>query len=201
MEQMDFSKFLRSPYLITALQESDAQKLLECGQLQYEDLETAAQVLLNAMYVNGASGAHLDVLGIILGVARQGRDDFNYATLLNLAAAVHTSSGTYDPLNTAIRILYKADNVLITPEFPAKVLVFHDGESRLTIPERALWDDDEEIELSDGELLDFAVPDDSGANLIEDLLPAGVGLVYVYQLITDAEEVIVTDTDDVIVIS
>ncbi len=68
-----------------------------------------------------AVGSQLDVLGLIIGLLREGRDDDTYRTALKAQVAVNTCDGTESKINEALRIFLGTDDIRIIDNYPAGI--------------------------------------------------------------------------------
>lgn len=89
-------------------------------------LETAFQELLPLLDVDACSGAQLDVLGRICGVARHALTDTQYRVAIK-AAFQRNDSGTPEQIIATVKAETGSDSVLYIPEYPAGYWVAYDG--------------------------------------------------------------------------
>lgn len=169
----------------------DKPKFVQVLQLltkQCEDIETAIFEFLNEFSIDTAVGAQLDLIGRLVGLNRNGRDDASYRTLLQIKVEINFSAGTPESLLKAAVALYDASNVQYTPIYPAKVQLWTDGDIGLfQVFNLELDVVNDLMELDDGGILELQQPDDIAEDLLFQILPAGVGLLLVSDLILDDE--------------
>lgn len=78
--------------------------------------------------ISGAVGAQLDLVGKVVGLARNGRGDEAYRTLLYFKAFINNSEGTPDEILTAVKSVTHAESVRLWEHYPACVFLYSDGE-------------------------------------------------------------------------
>jgi len=163
----DYSNFNRPPWLIEFLRERNITGILESADHQFNDLEQALFDMFTKLWIDYAEGEQLDVLGIHVGVDRNGLSDSNYRLLIEAKVQINISSGQPERVISAIRFLYDTNDIEYSPEYPAKVGIYVVGQT-YTIPE---------------------------ALLILQILPSGVGLILSEELVTEADEELTTEDD------
>lgn len=99
---------------------------------------------IQAYFWENAEGAQLDTLGKIIGFARQGRSDSNYATILRLKIQLNVSGGTIPVLLDAIDVIFNASFIQYVQDFNdyrpvAKILT--DGDVNLFTEYQAITED------------------------------------------------------------
>lgn len=153
---------------------------------QCNDIETALLELLTAFDIDTAIGEQLNVIGRIVGLERNGRDDESYRTLLKVKIAINFSAGTPESLIQAAVNLYNATDVQYVPIYPAKVRLWTNGDIGLFVTFQLELDVPNDLmELDDGGILEVQQPDDIAEDLLFQILPAGVGLILPDDLILD----------------
>lgn len=93
-----------------------------CGPAQR--IEDVLYQLLTERYLDTASGAQLDTLGVIVGQARGGLSDEDYKRFLRARVKTNRSSGLRDQLLAIARLVVDDDSATITARhsFPAGVV-------------------------------------------------------------------------------
>lgn len=86
---------------------------------QVQDLEDALFQVLNDRWLSTAEGAQLDMLGEILGEAREGRDDTDYLQALNARIKINTGSGRVEDIIAVIKGVIGPYDVHVQEYFPA----------------------------------------------------------------------------------
>jgi hypothetical protein len=87
-----------------------------------QPLEEAFHELNNERGIYTAVGIQLDVLGLILGVSRQGRSDEAYRSALLLQSAINSSDATMDGLIGILQILTQDTTAGMVEHYPATAL-------------------------------------------------------------------------------
>lgn len=90
---------------------NNQEKLIGCIALQAQDIENVAGQLKTMRSLATAEGVNLDVIGVIVGQARDGMIDDDYRRYIRARILVHRSNGTMDQL---IEITKAILNVLET---------------------------------------------------------------------------------------
>ena len=96
------------------------QSLLENVQV----VEDLYQQLLNERSIYTAIGVQLDVLGLILGIDRNGRDDEAYRAALLARISFNTGNSTPESMLEVLRLLTNSDVVDIWEHFPASAHLY-----------------------------------------------------------------------------
>jgi len=151
-----------------------------------EQIEQAIYEFLTEFSIDTAVGEQLDLLGRIVGLNRDGREDASYRTLLKIKIDINFSAGTPEALIKTAVALYEATDVQYVPIYPAKVQLWTNGniglyqtfELELDVP-------GDLMELDDGGILELQLPDDIAEDLLYQILPTGVGLILTDDLILD----------------
>ena len=150
--------------------------ILESVDTQLEEFEVAAETVLTDIWLDTAAGVQLDLLGRDLGLSRRGADDETYRALLNLKIRINTGGGEPELLIAVVKELYNATSVHYIPDYPAGVIIEHDGSIGLfTLTELELDTGDFMI-IDTGETLFLREPDTSAEALLDLVIPAGVSL-------------------------
>jgi hypothetical protein len=80
--------------------------------------------ILTQCNLGTAQGAQLDLLGVILGLARNGLDDAGYQVMLFLQAAINQISGTPESIIDAMTTILGLSTVTYIPLWPAVPAAF-----------------------------------------------------------------------------
>jgi len=177
------SEFNKNPWLINYLQDSELVDILESADNQFNEIENAGFQLLLNMWLENAAGFQLDVIGIVVGLERQGKDDTSYKSLLYTKIDINVSSGQPEKIISAVKILFNAENVEYTPVYPAKFRIWTDG--NLSILDEYLLVDysGNEIVDYDGNNITSFVEDFSALSFLLGIIPAGVGFLWADNII------------------
>jgi hypothetical protein len=164
------------PYLLEQFRNTDVQKLLEAIDPQFNELEAAAFDLFTKVWLANATGTQLDVLGIHLGLRREGRTDEMYRVLLDLKSKINTSGGTPEIIIETIKFLYNATEAHYTVDPPAKIEVEQDGIIGLLFYSPIELNGGDMLVDDVGDQLIFAEPDDLAVAILDSVIPVGVKL-------------------------
>ena len=176
--------------------------ILQASAQQSNDFETALLELRDEYYLSTAIGVQLDVIGDILGLPRDGRDDESYRTLLRVKANLNISAGTPESLITAAVSLYNATKVEYTPIYPAKVQLWTNGDIGIFLDFNMELDvPNDLLELENGDIMLLQQPDDIAEELLFQILPAGVGLILADNLILDDDGFLFLDDGGFIILT
>lgn len=86
----------------------------------HQALEDAAQAVRASRDIASATGAQLDLIGAIVGQARQGRADEAYRTWIRARMRLNRGSGTAEDVIAVFRSITQAANAIVVEElFPA----------------------------------------------------------------------------------
>lgn len=150
--------------------------ILGINDNQLQDLEDANYEILNNIWLDTAVGSQLDLLGGILALERNGRDDETYRALLYLKVDVNTGSGEPELLIKAVKQLYGATAVHYIPNYPAGVIIEQNGAIGLFLLVELEIDDGGFLILDDGLPLYLRTTDTTAEYLLDLIVPAGVEL-------------------------
>lgn len=175
----DYSALNTNPYWIEFLSDSNAKGFLEAFDTQFNDLEASAHSMFLEVWIADAIGEQLDVLGKIVGLDRNDRTDTVYRSLLLVKAEINTGSGEPETVIKLAKELYGATSVLYTPDYPAKFTLTHNGALDFFIQSTAVFENDDEWLLENGDNLIFQTEDAEAKNLVFSSIPAGVGITII----------------------
>jgi len=197
----DFSIYNKPPYLLAQFEGTNLVDILEAGDIQFNALEAAFWTLRNDMYLQTAMGIQLDVLGTILGLARNGKDDISYRTLLQVKALINTSAGTPETVIEVIRKIYNSTIIEYEHIYPAKVQIYADGDISVVSFFDFVLDTGDFLVLDDGSFLDGGILDNSVFDMVKSVLPAGVDVYLLSELALDDESILVADDGEHFVVT
>lgn len=164
----DYSNFNKPPWLIEFFKGSNITGILEAADRQFNDLENAAFDFFSEIWLENAEGEQLDVLGDIVGINRNGRNDTDYKAVIQMKIEINVSSGQPERLIQAVRLLYGKEGIEYYPNYPAKIRIYVE---------------DQEYTLDEAQIL-LAI------------VPAGVGLILSEELTTEASEYLTTEAGE-----
>lgn len=150
--------------------------ILEASDTQFNDAENANFQNFNDIWIDTALGKQLDLVGATVGLDRNGRDDESYRSLIKLKIDINVGSGQPELLIRAIKELYKATECHYVPNYPAGVIMQHNGSIALFLLTEMEIDDGTFLLLDDGNALCLREPDTTGELILDLIIPAGVEL-------------------------
>lgn len=98
---------------------------------QTDDIEGMFHALLEERTLLTAVGSQLDMVGSLVGEARQGRDDNLYRQSILTRISINTSTGTINDLLDIAKIYSGATEVRLWEHYPAKTSMFVTGVSNI----------------------------------------------------------------------
>jgi len=164
----DYKNFNKNPWLIEFFKERNIIGILEAGDNQYNELEQVFFDMFTKLWIDNAEGEQLDVLGIHVGVDRNGLSDNDYRLLIEAKIQINVSSGQPERAISAVRFIYDTEDIEYAPNYPAKVRIYVLNQ-----------------EYTDAE-----------AYLILQIIPSGVGLILSEELTTEAHEDLTTEAGE-----
>lgn len=93
----------------------------------FAELEDALNELLTLRSIDQSFGKQLDIIGEIIGVERQGRDDVAYRDALKFQTFINTSKCEPETIITATRTLSEGNLIRYWENYPAGYQIFTDG--------------------------------------------------------------------------
>lgn len=193
----DYGEFNLPPYLIEFFRKAQSiNGILDAADEQFNDLETAAFAMFTEVWIADAVGEQLDVLGIHVGLRREGRDDDSYRTLLILKIFINIAGATPNAFISAVKNLFGATIVELDFRPPAKVEVLQNGSINLFIQGNIEDDVGDLLIDNNGNSIIFSQPDDISEDILYDMLPNGVGLLIGAFLIDDVGDFIIDNEDN-----
>ena len=167
----DYKDYNKIPFLLSYFYDSNLVKILEAGDSQLNALETVYWDIYLQMFLVTAEGAQLDLAGIELGLARDGKTDVDYRLLLRMKSAMNVSAGNPETIITLLRDFLGCTDIALSFLYPAKIRIR------------------QESPLVESDLRKYLLP----------VVPAGVGLGIDVYLLDNNGNNIVTDTGDTII--
>jgi len=198
-EITNYSQFNKNPWLIEFFKESNIIPILESSDRQFEDLENALFTMLLYVWLDDAVGEQLDVVGIHIGVIRNGRNDETYRTIIRAQIQINISSGEPEALISAIRVLFDTNIIEYHPMYPAKVRIWVGGNFPITDSYELVDDLGNNIVDDLGNFIILEVENLTSLSLLLGLIPSGVGLLFSDFIIDDIGNFIITDDGSYIV--
>lgn len=97
------------------------QALLQVVALQIQELENTSAQVYTSFYVDTAVGDQLDILGRIVGEARQGRLDAEYRAAVKVRILVNSSDGKIEQLLAIARGMVPSASIALLEQFPCTI--------------------------------------------------------------------------------
>ena len=152
-------------------------------------IEDQNQQVLTERGIYEAVGVQLDVIGLLVGEARQGKDDTEYRAAILNRIAINSSNGTPVKMMEILSLLTESDNVKIWEHPTASAFLFADrgvtNATAITVEE-----------IAPAGVKATLLTDVGGNSLICSDLTIGSS-----SLVTDATDQVVTDAADNIVVA
>lgn len=108
---------------------TNLRDLLETYLAQVQELEDTYQDLFLDRAVDTAVGSQLDVLGEIVGEARNGKTDSNYRIFIKARIAVNRSGGTIEDVIAPLSLVLGASQTIEVEEFDPAAMVVRVGQT------------------------------------------------------------------------
>lgn len=193
----DYTNLHKPPYLVEVLRESNIQGILSSSAKQSNELETVFFQILLDIWLDTATGAQLDVVGVHLDLPRNGRIDEAYRVLLKAKVQINISSGEPERLILAVQSLFDVTDVTYLPVYPAKVLIYSETEDlSLLIFANLETESDDNMTTTGGDNIVVNVEDTETPKSLLNVVPAGVGLLLGPNWILNTGERVVLNTGE-----
>jgi hypothetical protein len=127
-EKIEWSQYNRPPFYQQWLCRGDTLKLAAFGDKGLAGADDQILLLKDQWGLDNAKGHFLDRIGKILAEPRNGNNDGLYRLLLGLRTMLNTANGTVNDVIKVIKFLYGSEIVHIVPDYPAGLIILHDGE-------------------------------------------------------------------------
>jgi len=126
--KIDWKTFNKPPFYQQWLCKEDTLKLTTFGDEGLSELDDKIISLKDQWDLDNATGDFLDRIGKLLDEARNGNSDEVYRIILNLRKLLNTNEASIPDIIKAIKYLYSSEVVHIVPDYPAGLIIEHDGE-------------------------------------------------------------------------
>jgi hypothetical protein len=193
----DFTDLLIQQY-------KDKEKFVLWQKTFADECNKIEDAIFEMMYyfnINNGFGIILDIIGKIIGLSRNGRNDESYKTLLKIKAEINFGSGTPEAIIKTVEKLYNATQIQLNFIYPAKIQLWQNGDIGLYNEYNMELDDGGFLELDDENILEIWEADDISENLLYSVLPSGVDLLLAYNLILDANDFMELDDGGFLIIT
>jgi hypothetical protein len=127
-QKIDWKLYNRPPFYQQWLCHEDTLKLVTFGDKGLAEVDNQILALKDQWDIDNVKGALLDRIGKILAEPRNGNNDEIYRLFLKLRTMLNTTSGSVNDVIKVIKFLYSSEIVHIVPDYPAGMIILHDGE-------------------------------------------------------------------------
>jgi hypothetical protein len=127
-QKIDWKQYNRPPFYQQWLCRDDTLKLATFGDRGLAEVDDQILALKDQWDLEHVKGHALDRIGKLLREQRNGATDNHYRILLKLRRLLNTSDGSIPSIITAIKFFYSSEIVHIVPDYPAGIIIEHDGE-------------------------------------------------------------------------
>jgi hypothetical protein len=127
-QKINWNIYNKPPYWQQWLCGEDTQKLASFGDRGLGEADGQILALKDEWDLDSATGYFLDRIGKLLDEKRNGNTDGHYRILLKLRRLLNTSNGAIPSIIKAIKFIYTSEIVHIVPDYPAGLIIEHDGE-------------------------------------------------------------------------
>jgi hypothetical protein len=127
-QQIDWKNYNRPPFYQQWLCRDDTLKLATFGDRGLAEVDDQILKLKNQWDLDNVKGHFLDRIGKLLNEKRNGNTDEYYRILLKLRRLLNTNDGSIPSIIKAIKFIYSSEVVHIVPDYPAGLIIEHDGE-------------------------------------------------------------------------
>jgi len=127
-ERIDWERFNKPPFYQQWMCRDDTLKLATIGDKGLAEVDEHILSLKDQWDLDHVGGHFLDRIGKLLSEHRNGTSDEHYRIILNLRKLLNTNAGSIPDIIRAIKYLYSSEVVHIVPDYPAGLIIEHDGE-------------------------------------------------------------------------
>jgi hypothetical protein len=127
-EKINWKLYNKPPFYQQWLCREDTQKLATFGDRGLGEVDDQVLALKDQWDLDNVSGYFLDRIGKLLSENRNGNTDAFYRILLKLRSLLNTNNGSIPSIIKAIKFIYSSEVVHIVPDYPAGLIIEHDGE-------------------------------------------------------------------------
>jgi hypothetical protein len=127
-QKIDWKQYNRPPFYQQWLCRDDTLKLVTFGDTGLSEIDDQILALKDQWDLDNVEGHFLDRVGKLLDEKRNGNTDEYYRILLKLRRLLNTSDGSIPSIIKAIKFFYSSEIVHIVPDYPAGLIIEHDGE-------------------------------------------------------------------------
>jgi len=127
-QEIDWKRFNKPPFYQQWMCRDDTLKLATIGDKGLAEVDKHILSLKDQWDLDNVSCHFLDRIGKLLSEPRNGVNDDHYRIILNLRKLLNTNAGSIPAIIKAIKYLYSSEVVHIVPNFPAGLIIEHEGE-------------------------------------------------------------------------
>jgi hypothetical protein len=127
-QKIDWKIYNRPPFYQQWLCRDDTLKLASFGDKGLSEVDDQILSLKDQWNLDDVKGHFLDRIGKLLNEYRNGNTDNYYRILLKLRRLLNTNDGSIPSIIKAIKFFYSSEIVHIVPDYPAGLIIEHDGE-------------------------------------------------------------------------
>lgn len=108
----EYADYNSPPFLLQQYVDSDVEKLVAVFDPQYNELEDMFFDFFTKIWLDWATGVLLDVLGVHLGLLREGRTDTEYREVLKIKGFLNRTAGTPETTIAIMRSLFGGTDII-----------------------------------------------------------------------------------------
>jgi hypothetical protein len=127
-QKIEWKTYNRPPFYQQWLCRDDTLKLATFGDRGLAEIDDQILALKEQWDLDNVKGHFLDRIGKFLSEARNGNTDDRYRIMLNLRRLLNTNDGSIPSTIKTIKFFYSSEIVHIVPDYPAGLIIEHDGE-------------------------------------------------------------------------
>jgi hypothetical protein len=127
-QKIDWKLYNRPPFYQQWLCRGDTLRLAAFGDRGLAEADDQALALKDQWDLENVKARFLDRIGKLLNEYRNGGTDEYYRILLKLRRLLNTNDGSIPSIIKAIKFFYSSETVHIIPDYPAGLIIEHDGE-------------------------------------------------------------------------
>jgi hypothetical protein len=127
-KEIDWKIYNRPPFYQQWLCRGDTLKLTTFGDRRLAGVDDQIIALKDQWDLESVRGRFLDRIGKLLNENRNGNIDEYYRILLKLRRLLNTNNGSIPSIIKAIKFIYSSEVVHVVPDYPAGIIIEHDGE-------------------------------------------------------------------------
>jgi hypothetical protein len=125
---IDWTVYNEPPFFPQWLSSGETKILAEYDDGLLAELDTLCDKLSDQYDLEKAKAVLLDRIGKIVDEQRDGNSDSVYLILILLRILLNTTNGSVNDIIKTIKFLYSSEVVHIVPDYPAGLIIEHDGE-------------------------------------------------------------------------